>query len=190
MGVWHMKTNVQSPSNPFFTNVEKRFDIFKTKICKMAQKAKIGFDEDIFMDTLVKCMHTFSNPNPTDDDVDRYFWSAYKRNSYNSITRDRIRNRVDIDTLPEAIDEDGYNENIDNIVSIIEEEVRARFGDNAFEAWWAHTCENKTYKELDELGYGDVNYHNEFRQIKRYITGKFLKRNDAFRELVMNENLI
>ena len=121
-----MKTNVQSPSNPFFTNVEKRFDIFKTKICKMAQKAKIGFDEDIFMDTLVKCMHTFSNPNPTDDDVDRYFWSAYKRNSYNSITRDRIRNRVDIDTLPEAIDEGDYNENIDNIVSIIEEEVRTR----------------------------------------------------------------
>ena len=65
-----------------------------------------------------------------------------------------------------------------------------RSGDYFFEAWWAHTCENKTYKELDELGYGDVNYHNEFRQIKRYITGKFLKRNDAFRELVMNENLI
>lgn len=183
-------TNVQSPTNPFFANVDARFESFKTKMQKMAYKAKIGFDEDIFMDTLVKCMHSFKNPSPTNDDVDRYFWSAFRQNTYTSISRDRLRNRVNIETLPESIDESEYDETIDDIANMMEEEIRSTFGDNVYEAWALHVCENKTYKELDRLGYEGMNYHNEFRQIKRYMTGKFLKKNIKFHKLVKEKNLI
>jgi hypothetical protein len=70
-----------------------------------------------------------------------------------------------------------------------ENAIREHFGDRVFEAWKLHVCDNLTYKEINKLGYEDLNLHNEFREIKRYMTGKFLKNNMQFTNLAKENNL-
>lgn len=184
-----MRTSVL-PQNPFFTNVESRFNPFKEKMQKMASKQKIEFNEDIFMDTLIKCMSTFVNENPTNSDVDKYFWVAYKQNLSNHLSRNKFKNTTDVSALSDMLDDDKYNEEIDTLAEMTENAIKEQFGERVLEAWKLHVCENKTYKEIAKLGYEDVNLHNEFREIKRYMTGKYLKKNPEYTKLAKQNNII
>ena len=80
-----METSVPL-KNPFFANIEPRFEAFKEKMCKLAHKNKVEFDEDIFMDTVIKCSETFNVENVTDIDIDNYFWTAFKQNCFSNIS--------------------------------------------------------------------------------------------------------
>lgn len=184
-----MKTCVLS-QNPFSTNVEPRFKTFKEKIQKMATKNKIMFNEDVFMDTLIKCMTTFTNENPKDSDVDKYFWVAYRQNCLNVISRNKFKNTTEVSTLGDILDDDKYNEDIDTLAEITENAIKEQFGERVLEAWKLHVCENKTYKEITKLGYEDINLHNEFREIKRYMTSKYLKKNPEYTKLAKQNNII
>ena len=183
-----MRTGVL-PQSPFFTNVEPRFNSFKEKIQKIASKNHIIFDEDIFMDTLIRCMSTFMNETPNNNDVDKYFWVAYRQNMANALTRDKFKNKTDISAVTNTLIYEEYNENIDILADMCENAIREHFGDRVFEAWKLHVCDNLTYKEINKLGYEDLNLHNEFREIKRYMTGKFLKNNTQFTNLAKENNL-
>ena len=177
------------PQNPFFTNVEPRFNSFKEKMQKMASKNKIVFNDDVFMDTLIRCMNTFMNENPTNADVDKYFWVSYRQNLTNSIARDKFKNKTDVSALGDMLDDDKYNEEIDTLAEMTENAIRERFGDRVYEAWKLHVCDDLTYKEITNLGYEDLNLHNEFREIKRYMTGKDLKLNPQYTKLAKENNL-
>ena len=175
--------------NPFFTNVEPRFKTFKEKIQKMATKNKIVFNEDVFMDTLIKCMNTFINENPKDSDIDKYFWVAYRQNIINTISRDKFKNTTEVSALGDMLDDDNYNEEIDILAEMTEKAIEERFGHRILQAWKLHVCEDLTYKEIAKLGYDDINLHNEFREIKRYMTGKYLKTNSTYAKLAKENNL-
>lgn len=183
-----METNVPL-KNPFFANIEPRFEAFKEKMCRLAHKSKVEFDEDIFMDTIIRCMKTFENKNTDNNEVDKYFWTAFRQNMLSAKTRNKFKEIVQIDTIAERMDEGEYNTDIDELVVIIENEVRREFGDKIYEAWYLHICENKTYKELEALGYGDK-LHNEFKRIKRHITNNLVKKDANFKKIAQENNLI
>ena len=183
-----METSVPL-KNPFFANIEPRFEAFKDKMCKLAHKNKVEFDEDIFMDTLIRCMKTFENKTTNNNEVDKYFWTAFRQNMLSAKTRNKFKEIVQIDTIAERIDEGEYNTDIDELVVIIENEVRREFGDKIYEAWYLHICENKTYKELEALGYGD-GLHNEFKHIKRHITNNLVKKDANFKKIAQENHLI
>jgi len=183
-----MEDDVQ-PRNLFFTNVEARFDSFKERVQRNARKQKLAFDEDVFMDTIIRCMNTFSNENASNEDVDKYFWVAYKQNFISSNQRNRFKGLVFLDAMPDVFAEDVYDSDLDVMMSMIENEVRGEFGDDIYELWYKHMCENKTYKQLASDEYSVEFLHNEFRQIKRHITGKFMKKNPEFARLVKENNL-
>ena len=183
-----MRTRVL-PQNPFFTNVEPRFNSFKEKMQKMASKNHIEFNDDVFMDTMIRCMNTFMNESPRNSDVDKYFWVSYKQNLSNSITRNKFKNMTNVSELGDILDDEHYNEEIDTLAEITENAIREHFGDRVFEAWKLHVCDDLTYKEIASLGYDDLNLHNEFREIKRYMTGKYLKQNPEFTKLAKENNL-
>lgn len=183
-----METSVPL-KNPFFANIEPRFDAFKEKMCKLAHKHKVDFNEDVFMDTIIRCMKTFTNKTTNNNEVDKYFWTAFRQNMLSAKTRNKFKEVVQIDTISERIDESEYNTDIDELVVIIEDEVRQEFGNEIYEAWYLHICEGKTYKELEELGYGD-GLHNEFKHIKRHITTKLVKKNANFQKLAKENHLI
>ena len=182
-----MNGNCDDPNgNVFFNNVEPRFNSFQNKMKKLSYKNNIGFDEDVFMDTILRCSEIFKKENATDIDVDNYFWKAYKQNMISSCTRDKFKNSVQIDKI--AIDNNVcvYSDDIDKIVEIIKKEVREKFGDKVFDAWLLHICNGLTYEEL-ECEYAGLNLHNQFKQIKKYITQKYVNKNPELKRL-LNDN--
>lgn len=185
-----MNEDYDNPNrNIFFSKIEKRFDIFKNKIVKLSYKNNIGFDEDVFMDTILRCTETFKNKNATDIDVDNYFWKAYKQNMISNCTRDKFKNRVQIDKIKDNSNDCVYSDDIDEIVDIIQKEIKEKFGDKIFDAWLLHICNGLTYEELAYEYYG-LNLHNEFKQIKRYLTQKYVNKNPKLKRLLVENNLI
>jgi hypothetical protein len=176
--------------NTFFHNIETRFDSFKKNIKKLSRKNDIEFDEDIFMDTIIKCANTFQNENATNTDVDIYFWTAFKQNIYSNFSRNKFRNSVNFDDFNDDIFNEEYNADIDEIIVLIKNEVKNKFGDDIYKAWILHICNNYTYKELEDYGYKGLNMHNEFKQIKRYINQKFVNKNNNLKRLLRENNFL
>ena len=173
--------------NMFFHNVEPRFETFKATIVERAEKNHITFDEDVFMDTIIKCMKTFSTPDATDKDVDNYFWIAFKQNIFSKFSRNKFHNTVNFDDFGDVTINEEYNADIDEIVDLIKNEVIRKFSKDIYDAWVLHICHGYTYSELNECGYEGLNLHNEFRQIKRYILRKFVHKNKNLR-MLLDEN--
>ena len=176
--------------NDFFHNVEPRFESFKKQIAKMAKQNDIPFDEDIFMDTIIRCTATFSNHNASNKDVDSYFWMAYKQNCFSNFSRDKFRNCVNLDNTNVDILNDNYNSDIDEIIELITNKVKSKFGETICNAWILHICNNYTYAQLEENGYKGLNLHNEFRQIKRYIKQKLIHNDNGLKSLLRENNFI
>ena len=176
--------------NAFFHNVEPRFESFKKTIKKIAKKNDIDFDEDVFMDTIIRCQETFTNENATNTDVDNYFWVAFKQNTFSKFSRNKFRDAVNFDDHDADIFDDEYNSDIDEIVDLIKNEVKDKFGDIIYQAWMLHICNGYTYEELEDYGYKGLNLHNEFRQIKRYINQKFINKNVNLKRLLRENNVL
>lgn len=177
-------------TNIFFRNVEPRFEPFKKNIKKMAIQNNIMFDEDVFMDTIIKCATTFSNKNATNKDIDMYFWMAFKQNSFSNFSRNKFRDTVNFDNINIDIFNENYNSDIDNILDLIKDEIINKFGENIYNAWILHICDEYTYTQLEENGYKGLNLHNDFRQIKRFIKQKLIKNNKILKELLRENNFI
>ena len=184
-----MKDDDKPTRNIFFNKIENRFESFKNKIVKLSYKNNIGFDEDVFMDSILRCTETFKNENATEIDVDNYFWKAYKQNMISSCTRDKFKNFVPLDKIKDDNNDCVYSDDIDEIVKIITTEVKENFGDKILDAWLLHICNGVTYEEL-ECEYAGLNLHNEFRQIKRHITQKYVNKNPKLKRLLNENNLI
>ena len=134
-------------------------------------------------------MTTFTNANPKNADVDKYFWVAYKQNLSNHIKRNKFRNTTDVTTIGDLLEDDVYNEEIDTLAIMTENAIREKFGDRIFEAWKLHVCDDLTYKEIAKLGYDDINLHNEFREIKRYMSEKYITKNPEYARLAKENHL-
>lgn len=180
-----------APMKKFFQSVsDKEFKTFKEKIIKLSVKNNIEFNEDVFMDTIVKCMTTFSNDNATNVDAEHYFWKAFKQNSFSYFSRNKFKDTINFDIFGDGISDVKYNADIDEIVDLLKSEVEREFGRQICDAWILHVCYDYTYTELEQRGYEGLNLHNEFRQIKRYILNKIVKENNKIKTLLKDNNLI
>lgn len=177
-------------ANIFFANVEQRFNKFKRGIVNKTKQSKIPFDDDVFMDTLIKCSNTFNNIYATNSDIDNYFWIAYKQNIFSTFSRNKFKNRVNFDDITETVINEEYNADIDDVVDLIKNEVKKEFGDKIYNAWIEHICNDKSYAELDIDDYKGLNLHNEFRQIKRFIFNKLIKNNKKIKTLLIENDFL
>jgi hypothetical protein len=176
--------------NAFAQYIEKNFNVLKQKMKNKAQKDKLIFDEDVFMNTIVKCLTVFPNNNATKTDIENYFWKAFKQNIFSNISRDKFRNSIDIDEFDDDVIDEEYNEDIDEIIDTIKNEIIKEFGPQIYDAWLLHVCNNYTYTELEKNGYKGLNLHNEFRQIKRFIDNKLLKGDTKLKRLLKENDLM
>lgn len=175
----------------FFQSVsDKEFKAFKNKIIKLSAKNNIEFNEDVFMDTIVRCMTTFSKENATNVNVEHYFWRAFKQNSFSYFSRNKFRDAINFDIFGDNILNSEYNADIDEIVDLLKNEVDKEFGCQICDAWILHVCYGYTYTELEQRGYEGLNLHNEFRQIKRHILNKMVKENNKLKTLLKDNNFI
>lgn len=185
-----MEREQTQTQNPFFKNIEPRFQAFKKNIMRLCAQNHYEFNEDVFMNTIIRCMSTFTKEDMTNTEVDKYFWTAFRQNMLSSITRDKFKNKVNIDVIPDTFIDVEYNPAIDEIMGIIETAVVEEFGQKIYDAWKLHVCEKYTYEELENMGYEGLNLHNEFRQIKRYVTGKLITKNAYLKTLLVENNFL
>ena len=175
----------------FFQSVSgEDFKSFKNKIKNWSIRSNINFNEDVFMDTILRCMTTFSNENATNADVEHYFWRAFKQNSFSYFSRNKFKDSIDVEIFGDGILNTEYNADIDEIVDLLKNEVEKEFGSQVCDAWILHVCYDYTYAELEQRGYEGLNLHNEFRQIKRHIFNKVVKENNKLKTLLKDNNLI
>lgn len=180
----------KNDSNVFFDNIKNRFNSFKKKVKQFSKKSNIEFNEDVFMDTLIKCSNTFQNKDATDNDIDLYFFKSYKQNIITEYNKNIFDKDVEIEKFEDIFIDETYNYDIDEIISIIKNEVKNEFGDDVYNAWILHVCNDYTYEELIENGFENLNLHNEFRQIKRHILQKYINKNKTLKQLLKENNFI
>jgi len=172
----------------FSEYIEDNFNELQKKIKNKCKKELIEFDEDIFMDTILKCLTNFNKGN-NKKDIEIYFWKAFKQNIYSKLSRDISSKTTDIDEYDGDIIDEEYNEDIDNIIDYFKKEIIKKFGSEIYDAWLLHVCNNYTYTKLEECGYKGLNLHNEFRQIKRY-TDKLMLSDEKIKTLLKENNFI
>ena len=176
-------------TNRFFSNIESRFDEFKTKIIKYSKKCNIDFDEDIFMDTILHCAETCPDDCYDNSSVDNYFWISYKQNVLTSKYRNKFKDSIDIDTSGIDIIDTNYNEDIDYIVDIIKDDIEMKFGRDVCEAWILAVCEGWSDTELESIGYRIPNMMKTFDKVDAFVKN-LAKTNSELKRLLYENNFI
>lgn len=187
-----MKPKPLATQNKTFANyVESNFNKLLKKIQNKSKQEKLAFDEDVFMDTIVKCLTSIDNNIITDSDIEKYFWKAYKCNVLSKLSKEGFKDVLQIDELNDDDDvaDEEYNEDIDKIVNTISLKIKEEFGVEIYDAWILHVCHDYTYNELEKQGFNATVLHNKFRQIKRYL-GKSMKNDKCFITLLKENNFI
>lgn len=186
-----MKPKPLVTQNKMFTNyVESNFNKLLKKVQNKSKQEKLAFDEDVFMDTIVKCLTSIDNNIITDSDMEKYFWKAYKCNVLSKLSKEGFKDVLQIDELnDDDVADEEYNEDIDKIINTISLKIKQKFGVKMYDAWILHVCHDYTYNELEKQGFDATVLHNKFRQIKRYLE-KSIKNDKCFITLLKENNFI
>lgn len=126
------------------------------------------FDEDIFHDTLIKCMDKFNDKDFIEDEFRAYIVSSFKMNVIRSKQYYNVsmKSNDDVETLDSCI---SNKLNVD--YNIIIRDVREMFGDENCEKFldW---LENKSIKEINET-YNCNNSRYLIDKIRNYVKDKY-----------------
>jgi hypothetical protein len=78
----------------------------------------------------------------------------------------------------------------DYLYDLIQIAVDSKFGTGVTNIWKLHFIDNKTYEQLELMGYEGINFHNLFRQINSYIKNVLPKENPVFCKLLLELSLL
>lgn len=125
------------------------------------------WDEDIFMDTYIKCDNVLEDKIMDKKEALKYFWTAYinkLKNHYKS--KYSIREFIQDDY--DKIDEE-YNIFKDILCDEIYKKVKKEFGEEITNAWADHMAYHKSVNETIEKYGFKQDFHYTLRKIKKYI---------------------
>lgn len=170
--------------------MEKRFHEIKNNFKRASARHNLVFDDDIFIDTYIKCSEFLINKKMTEEQVIQYFWTAfvnnikktYRKSKYKLVKIELEENGNLIPEINDIIDEP-YDDRRYRIFDTIIENIKQKFSEDEYNAWYLHFVENKTYEELNKLNY-NMNFHNVFRNINNYIKIKLPKENQEYKMLI------
>lgn len=152
---------------------------FKRASCKCGVK----FDYDIFIDTYMKCDEILQHKDVTEEQVLKYFWVAFLNNSKKDYKQKQKITKVNIEEAEEIAYEE-YDDRRLIVHETIINYVRENFSEIEFDAWYLHFVENKDYKDLENMGFVGINFHNLFRNINNGIKNKLPKLNKTYKRLI------
>ena len=166
---------------PFDIVISRHFYEIRENFRVGLKRRGLGFDEDIFSDSCLKCLETLKDKELTDQEAVKYLWVAYVNKLK---TPERMKFESIPDTITEEIDviDEGYDHSIDELYSIIINSLKGKFEEDLVEAWKLHFAQGLSYKELREMGY-DYNFNPEFKKISRFIKNKLVPENHTVKEL-------
>ena len=82
--------------------LEKRFHEISFNFKKASKKHDIKFDEDIFIDTYIKCCDSLKDKEMNESQIIKYFWTAFVNNTKKSYRHKKTI--IDIDEYEEILD--------------------------------------------------------------------------------------
>ena len=145
----------------------------------------LKYDYDVFADTYDKCHNTLINKNIKKDDAIRYFWASFSNNLKRLNKKTKYTPTiVDLNENCNQIIDTEYNETKFQIADIIKSKIINKFGKKSFDIWYLHFIDGKTYEELIDMGYDNINFHNLFRQIRYYIKITLPNEEPEFKKLL------
>lgn len=169
--------------------MEKKFHEIKNNFKRASVRNYISFDEDVFMDTYIKCYEHLKNTNMDEKQIIQYLWVSF----INNIKKESKKNRYTIEKIGiegafnddniESIDEP-YDDRRYKVYDYIISYVKENFNEDVFEAWYLHFTENKSYDDLIKLGFNNINFHNVFRNINNKIKTKLPKENKEYSNII------
>lgn len=158
-------------TSTFISIISNNFERIKKNFQTGLKTNGYEFDEDLFIDTLLRCSCTLKDKQMTEKEAAKYYWVSY----INSLKRVKS-NPLEFDIEEYDIDdpEEEYNEDIDGLYNYIILSVESKFGTDISNAWREHICHGKTYKELEMMGY-KMKFNYEFKRITRFIRNHLVK---------------
>ena len=163
--------------------MEKRFHEIQNNFKCASKKYGYTFDYDIFIDTYIKCEETLKNKDVTESQIVQYFWVAYVNNLNKKYNKQNKIIKVDLEEAADVMDEP-YDDRRTFIYETMMKNIEANFNQCEVKAWYLHFAENKTYTELVNMGYDNINFHNSFRNINNYIKNQLPKENKNFKNII------
>lgn len=163
--------------------MEKKFNLIKTNFIKASNKNNIAFNEDIFMDTYLKCCETLKGKDLTEEQIIQYYWTSYVNNTKKEYRKLKYKsNENDMEEAFSIVDEP-YDDRRFKVFDTIIAYVKENFPKD-FNMWYLHFAENKSYKDLINLGYNNINFHNIFRNINNHVKINLPKENKEYKKII------
>lgn len=149
---------------------------------KGLEKYQVAFDEDIFSDTMLKCVEKLNEKCIDADMAMHYFWISFKNNTLKA--KEKSTNRVDDidDACVTSIIDEPYDERKYILYDIIIDEVENEFGPELSNLWKQHILHDKSYEELQKIT-EIKNLHYCFRKIREFVRIKLPTLNKEFKEI-------
>lgn len=148
-----------------FANViAKNFEPIKQSFILMSKQHGFSFDEDLFMDAFIKCEASLKNKTLSDQEYIKYFWTAYKNHIISAFKPSS--SEVDERVLPHLFHT--YDISIDYKYEHVTATLGKKFDTYYIQAFMLHYADNKSYKELIELGYS-FKHNNIFKRMMKYL---------------------
>lgn len=167
------------------TIITKDFLKIKNNFKCASSKNSIKFDDDIFIDTYLKCEESLKKHQLNDEaNIIRYFWVSYFNNMKKSFRTSKYRQPLLELNENYDIEDTIYDSKKYDLCDIINEEIIGKFGNDSHKLWILHFIEGKTYDELVNMGYNEINFHNLFRQINHYVKVSLPKQNPKIKKLI------
>ena len=152
--------------------IANNYDKIKSNISKESiKKLNIELDEDIFHDTILKCIKTCNKLDLTVDQLSSYIFVSYKTNYLREQEYARNKNRDDVEDF--SIIDDCKPDNLDIDYEKIKEIIIDKFGENEwklFEDYIYGASVSDISKESHEAG-----LYYRFNKIKNYAK-KFIQK--------------
>lgn len=168
-------------ASSFINIVSNNFESLKHNFQIGLKAHGYEFDEDLFIDTLLRCSCTLKDHIMTEKEAAKYYWVAY----VNGLKKLKSKpTEFDIDDYDIDLLEESYNEDLDQLYDYIMKSISSKFGEKIMTAWKLHICSGLTYKELKAQGF-DIKFNYEFKRITRFIRNHLVK-NKMFIELLSN----
>lgn len=162
--------------------MEKRFHEIQNNFKCASKKHGYTFDYDVFIDTYIKCDELLKNKNMTETEIIQYFWVAYINNLNKDLKKQSKITKVDLEEAADVLDEP-YDNRRTIVYETMMKYVETNFKPDEVKAWYLHFAENKSYEDLINMGYVNINFHNTFRNINNHIKIQLPKENKQFKSI-------
>lgn len=148
-------------TNRFMEMIGVNFDKIKSIFQSKIGKSGYLFDEDVFLDTIIKCNQKLSAETFEDRQFIAYLWTAFKNNTLRELNY--FRNKGD-DVFPEDLLIEPEDKTLFYEVSKL---IIDNFGEAIYKLFLLH-ANGATYEDLDKIS--DIpDLKNKFRKVREFV---------------------